>query len=97
MTATGWSYEQIDRASMCDICDLLEYWLEEPPAHVVLGAVHMERKGKRAVREEDAMESFGELQGMMGQRPQPMPAHLKDMMRWAQEQEKKMARPTQAN
>jgi hypothetical protein len=71
---------------MGDIADLLEYWLEEPPTHVILGWRYLERKPKQQINEEDAVRQMSELQGMMGTRAGSMPDHLKDMARWAEQQ-----------
>lgn len=76
---------------MCDIGELLEYWQEEPPTHVILGWRYLDRKKKPAVDEKETLAAFGEMQGMMGTRPQPIPAHLKEMIGWAEEQKLKMA------
>jgi len=66
----------IDQLTLWDVHELMEYWTEHPPAHLILAAVHMKastrsRKKSGALREELAGEitRFG-LGGNAG----PLPA-----------------------
>lgn len=37
-TATGWTFSQIDQLTMWDVNDLMEYWQDYPPTHVLVAA-----------------------------------------------------------
>jgi hypothetical protein len=74
----GWTYAEIDQLTLWDVNELMEYWADHPPAHIILAAVHMKpRSSGRAkaqpgnMREELASEAskFG-LGGSAG----PLPA-----------------------
>ncbi len=39
LTATGWTVEQFNDAPLPAVFDLLEYWAEHPPEHVIAAAV----------------------------------------------------------
>ena len=36
MTSTGWTYPDIDEISYPDSIELVAYWIENPPTHVLL-------------------------------------------------------------
>jgi hypothetical protein len=71
----GWTYAVIDRLTLWDVNELMEYWAEYPPAHLILAAVHMKsgtrRKNPDSTRDELTSEvaRFG-LGGVAG----PLPA-----------------------
>jgi hypothetical protein len=48
---TGWKFEYIDDLPFPDVMELLEYWLENPPMHLLhkwfVGYKHRGRKGGR--------------------------------------------------
>jgi hypothetical protein len=72
----------MDRAS-----ELLEYYAEHPPAHVILAAVHLKPDRKqsqsRKRRAAAAASQLQELSGFLGQSAQPVPDHLRKMAEWA--------------
>jgi hypothetical protein len=39
VTATGWSLREVEALTLREANDLLAYWSEHPPAHVLLGAL----------------------------------------------------------
>lgn len=93
MTATGWTFETIDNASACDIFALLDYWAEEPPAHVLLALRYFgERKRKAPRTEDEARSQLHGLQQMMGRGAQPLPPQVRAMAEWAEEQQAKLNR-----
>jgi hypothetical protein len=70
----------MDRAS-----ELLEYYAEHPPGHIILAAVHLKpERRRRAIRESTASSQMHELSNLLGQAPsQKMPDHLRKMAEWA--------------
>lgn len=97
VTATGWTHREIEEMSLCDLLDLLDYWQDTPPAHVVLAARYMVRSGRTGRREsapephqteDEAMGEFNALGGMLGVGAKPMPAHLREMAEWAEQMTK---------
>jgi hypothetical protein len=70
----------MDRAS-----ELLEYYSEHPPGHIILAAVHLKPgRRRRAIRESTASSQMHELSTLLGQPPsQAMPEHLRKMAEWA--------------
>ncbi len=86
MTATGWSYQTLYDTSFCDINDLLNYWIEEPPTHVILALRYLgPRKRSKQASEEDTRNQLAEVGMMMGRQAQALPAHLKEMIRGAEQ------------
>ena len=80
----------IDEEPVAYILDLLRYWAEEPPTHVLLALRYLgERKKPKAKSEEQMREQMRGLGPMMGS-ARPMPAHLREMAEWAAEQEAKL-------
>lgn len=49
ITATGWTRHEVESLTLFELNELLEYWSEHPPAHVLLGAV-MQARGLRKRR-----------------------------------------------
>lgn len=76
---------------MGDVVDLLEYWRDEPPAHMILAARYLERKpGKRRVTEQEMERQMMELQTVMHAPASPLPEGLREMANWASEQEARL-------
>ena len=87
MTATGWTFDQLNESSFSDIAELLGYWRDEPPAHVLLALRYLgpSKNARRAAVDEDqARDDMAALGGMMGKQAQPLPPHLKDLVRSAE-------------
>ena len=61
--------------------ELLDYYAENPPAHIVLGAVYLNRTTKRAPSSNPSHD-VRELSRLLGQ-PEPIPAHLRELAEWA--------------
>jgi hypothetical protein len=90
ITATGWTFAQLNESSFCDVAELLRYWQEEPPAHVLLalrylGASKRGKRGAPPIDEKQARSDMGQLGAMMGTPTRPMPPHLKEMIRQAEQ------------
>jgi hypothetical protein len=85
VTATGWNYETLYETSFCDIADLLKYWQEEPPAHVLLALRYLgaNKRGKQ-VNPETARQQLSDLSQFLGQPARPLPAQLKGLIRDAE-------------
>lgn len=67
--------------------ELLEYWADEPPAHVILAMRYLGdgKRNAKGVTEEEARSDLGQMAGMLGQQPQKLPNHLKSMIQQAEE------------
>lgn len=67
--------------------DLLRYWADEPPAHVILALRYLgpSARAKRAVTEEQAEQDMNALGGFMGQQARELPASLKQLVATAEE------------
>lgn len=77
--------------------ELLEYYSDYPPANVTLALVHLKRESKpqrisKRTTETEAMTELGQLAGQIGSVPQRVPAHLREMATWANQQLKRNAR-----
>lgn len=77
-------------SSFCDVKELLDYWAEEPPPHVLLALRYLGQGKRRGGRqnEEDLRKDLGEVAHMMGTAPQPLPAHLKAMIQQVEQVKK---------
>jgi hypothetical protein len=89
-TALGCLPSAIDEEPAINIFDLLEYWREEPPTHVILAMRYLgpSKRRKPRVSEEDARKDMGEMARLLGQQARPMPANLKDLVRQAEQMKK---------
>ena len=87
ITATGWTFDILNETSFSDLVELLAYWAEEPPAHVLLALRYLgpRKAARKGPTEEDAKRQMGELSRVFGQQAQPLPAHLKDLIRSAEQ------------
>ena len=86
MTATGWTYATLYETSFCDIQELLSYWAEEPPTHVILALRYLgPSKRAKHIDEAQARKDMGEMSRVMGAPPQPLPHNLKEMIRSAEQ------------
>ena len=73
----------MDRAT-----ELLGYYAEHPPGHLILAAVHLKsdrrRRHARVSSESNALSHMHELSSLLGQQPsEPVPDHLRRMAEWA--------------
>lgn len=68
---------------------LLDYWLGEPPAHVLLAGIArflgVGPEVRKKIDETQARNDMAEMGKMLGVQARPLPAHLKDMVRSAEE------------
>jgi hypothetical protein len=84
VTSTGWTHAAIDEMSLCDVLDLVDYWGENPPTHIILAARYLDRGAKRPAKrsESDVRSDMAQLGTMLGPAA-PVPAHLREMAQWA--------------
>lgn len=88
---------------MGDIVDLLDYWTDNPPEHLILRAVHANPNAKRGRRstvqrtaplsEEEARHQLGSAFNLAPTafgKPQRMPDHIRAMVEAAEEMTAKM-------
>lgn len=74
--------------SLGDVLGLLRYWSESPPAHVILAARYLDRRGSRRAPDsrgddpENDM-AFGKLGAFLGP-PRPMKPYANDLLNWAE-------------
>lgn len=94
MTATGWTFDTINESSFCDVAELLVYWRHEPPPHVLLAMRYLGpakgpgKRGKAGPTEAEARGDMQQLSALMGQQARPLPPHLKQAIRDAEELKK---------
>ena len=75
----------IDEESAADIFALVDYWADEPPAHVILGWRYLGDKSgpgakKAGPTQAEALKDMGQLAQMLGQPARPLPPHLKQLI-----------------
>jgi hypothetical protein len=78
----------LNEQSSCDIVSLLEYWAEEPPAHVTLALRYLgqgKRGSAKQIDESQARQDMGQMAQILGQQAVPLPDHLKTMVRFAEQ------------
>ena len=90
MTSTGWTLDQVDATPLPDAWELFEFWNEWPPAHVLLRSFTGYKPQNKAPRELETSE-VSELSALLGP-AQQAPAHVADMVRWAETMKTKIAR-----
>jgi len=80
---------------MINIAQLLTYWGEEPPTHVILALKYLgERKSKGPKNEGVARDQIREAAGMLGQNVQPVSQRTRDLVAYAEEVKARMCRST---
>ena len=93
-TAIGCLPSAIDDEPAINIFNLLEYWLDEPPAHVILALRYLGERKKRsrqpAQSEQEFQRNMGELCGMLGRQAQPVSQQTRDLVAYAEEMKAKM-------
>ena len=62
VTATGWTVAELDRTPWPDVMDLLDYWAECPPLHLMVRA-YMGYKSPKKAPAMTASEFMQELKG----------------------------------
>ena len=87
---TGWTVAEYRNQPMADVFDLIEHLNEQPPAYRILGWRYGlkpsdARAGSKAAETLKDQE-IGEMSRALGAAAQPMPAHIRDMAKWAAEQ-----------
>lgn len=76
----------IDDEPVVNIFQLLEYWKEEPPAHVTLALKYLGPRKKQAEPSESAADQFGQLSMTLGMPVQPVSQRTRDLVAYAEEQ-----------
>lgn len=62
-TATGWPLHEIEQLTLWELNDLMAYWKDYPPTHVLVSAYLMGGKQKTAGKtHRSADRNFGDLQ-----------------------------------
>lgn len=90
-TALGVLPSAIDEEPSINIFRLLEYWIEEPPAHVILALRYLgERKTKQPKSEQEAFDQLRQFAQLADQPASPLPAHLREMAEWGDAQQAKL-------
>lgn len=66
--------------------ELLEYWQQEPPAHVLLALRYLGgAKRNSGPTEEQAKQDMGQMTALLGKSPQKLPDHLRRMVEEAEQ------------
>jgi hypothetical protein len=95
-TAIGCLPSAIDDEPVVNIFHLLEYWLDEPPAHMILALRYLGERKKQskqpAQSEQEFQQNMGELCGMLGRQAQPVSQKTRDLVAYAEEMKAKMQR-----
>jgi hypothetical protein len=88
VTATGWTFDALNETSFSDVAELLAYWAEEPPAHVILALRYLgERKAKQPKSEQEAFDQLHQFAQLAEQPALPLPSHLREMAEWGDQQQ----------
>jgi hypothetical protein len=82
----GWTFAECGEQPACDVFDFLEHLQEYPPAYVILSAVHMKPKAKKAVvlTDEAMQEQSRQMRATMP--TAPLTPHLRELIAWNQQQ-----------
>ena len=69
ITATGWTRREVESLTLFDLNELLGYWSEHPPAHVLLGAVMQARGVRRRQSSSDLLGAVAAAGGKITSKP----------------------------
>ncbi|HVJ09264.1 MAG TPA: hypothetical protein VM554_12860 [Acidisarcina sp.] len=90
-TALGCLPSAIDEEPVVNIFELLDYWIEEPPTHVILALRYLGERKRQPVSEDQARDQLLAVQQMgPGFAQQSMPPELREMAQWADEQQDRL-------
>lgn len=90
-TALGCLPSAIDEESVVNIFDLLKYWQEEPPTHVILALRYLGQKKKANPSKDQVISQMHELAAMTGQQlVREAPEGFIDAMQWAERMKDKV-------
>jgi hypothetical protein len=79
-TATGWTFEHIDEMGMDRMVEFLDYLSANPPAHLILKAIHFGDATPPAATADDEVADLGAIAsevGASGGTPSPVPPWLR--------------------
>lgn len=94
-TGLGILPSAIDDEPAINIFELMRYWAEEPPTHVILALRYLGQKQKRApISESEARQQLHELGGVMETGAMPLPQALRDAAQWAEAQRERLNKTT---
>ncbi len=94
-TGLGILPSAIDDEPAINIFELLRYWAEEPPTHVILALRYLGQKRNRAsISEHEARQQLHELGGVMETGTTPLPPALREMAQWADAQCERLNKTT---
>jgi hypothetical protein len=70
--------------------DLLEYYIEHPPSHLILATAYLKdtpssRKSWKPPTEDEAVGQMRQLSGELNAGTQRFPPHLRELAQWAKE------------
>ena len=67
-TSTGWTFSEVENLTLWDVNDLMEYWSEHPPAHIILAAVHFRhtKRKKKTEQISDAAQDLAQYSAALG-------------------------------
>jgi len=63
ITATGWRKREVEALTLREANELLEYWSEHPPAHVLLAAVMRARPLRKKTTSADLLSAVAGVGG----------------------------------
>ena len=86
---TGWGVAQYLDQPIADVLELVAQMNDEPPAHRILAWRYLKPKVVK-LTEQQIEQQHTELVGELGQNARKMPDHMKEMLRWAEEQTARM-------
>jgi hypothetical protein len=82
ITSTGWTRREVDNLTMDEANELMAYWREFPPAHLILGARYLKPQQKARG---NAKQQIEQLAMISGANLEKMPDKLADDIKWAEE------------
>jgi hypothetical protein len=80
---------QVNALTLHEANELLAYWADYPPTHVILSAVYLQKTAKK-VTKGGALSEMQDLSMMYGIPTEKMPTVISDAVKWAEEQKKKI-------
>lgn len=80
--------DYIDTLTLDQVNELMGYWSEQPPTHIVLGPRHEPKRKPKA----NAAEEANDLSAMFGVAAEKMPEHYAQAVEWAEDVQKKISK-----
>ena len=89
-TALGILPSAIDDEPVINIFELLRYWADEPPAHVILALRYLGERKRKPASARQAREQLGEAASLMGARVAPVSEKTRELVAYAEEMQAKL-------